>query len=52
MVYKLVAENTIEEKILALQERKKELFDSVVGTSGGLGGSGLTIDDIRSIFDN
>lgn len=49
-VYKLVSENTVEEKIIALQERKKELFDSVV-SSDGVAGSGLSMDDIRSIFE-
>ena len=30
-VYKLVMKNTIEEKIMLLQQRKKELFDAVIG---------------------
>jgi len=51
-VYKLVAENTVEEKIIELQMAKKELFDSVVGAGESIGGSGLTMDDIRSIFDD
>lgn len=50
-VYKLVAENTVEEKVIELQEKKKELFDSVV-SEGGLGSGGLSMDDIRSIFDD
>jgi non-specific serine/threonine protein kinase len=49
-VYKLVSEGTVEEKILELQERKKELFASVVEVSDAVGGAGLTIDDIQSIF--
>jgi non-specific serine/threonine protein kinase len=49
-VYKLVAENTVEEKIIELQKRKKELFDSVVSAEG-VAGSGLTMEDIRSIFE-
>ncbi len=53
LVYKLVAENTVEEKIIELQERKKELFNSVVSTaSEAIGGSPLTMDDIRAIFDD
>ncbi len=30
--YKLITKNTIEEKILALQEQKKELFENLIGT--------------------
>ncbi len=50
-VYKLVAEGTVEEKILQLQHSKRELFDSVVAPET-LAGSGLTAEDIRSIFDD
>lgn len=51
VVYKIVAENTVEEKIIALQDKKRELFDSVV-EADGIGGGALTMDDIRSIFDD
>jgi superfamily II DNA or RNA helicase len=47
-VYRLVSSNTIEEKVLALQDRKRELFASVVD-AGALTGGGLTSDDIRSL---
>ena len=30
-VYKLIAKNTIEEKILSLQDKKQELADQVLG---------------------
>jgi non-specific serine/threonine protein kinase len=50
-VYRLVAENTVEEKVVELQEKKKELFDSVV-SADGLSASGMTMDDIRAIFDD
>ncbi|PKM02664.1 MAG: helicase, partial [Gammaproteobacteria bacterium HGW-Gammaproteobacteria-7] len=51
VVYKVVAENTVEEKIIELQDKKRELFESVV-EADGIGGGALTIDDIRSIFDD
>lgn len=51
-VYKLVSENSVEEKIIELQQAKKELFDSVVGDSDSIGSSGLTMDDIKSIFED
>jgi non-specific serine/threonine protein kinase len=50
-VYRLVAENTVEEKVVELQEKKKELFDSVV-SADGLSASGLTMEDIRAIFED
>ena len=34
MVYRYVAEGTIEEKVLALQKRKAELFDDLMSDSG------------------
>jgi DNA repair protein RAD16 len=43
------SENTIEERILKLQEKKKLVFD---GTVGGDAGSiaRLTVDDMRFLF--
>ncbi len=49
MVYRLVATDTIEEKVVALQERKRDLFAQVV--DGGAAASGaLTAADIRELF--
>ncbi|WP_161600204.1 DEAD/DEAH box helicase [Serinicoccus marinus] len=50
MVYRLVAEGTIEEKVVALQEHKRELFDKVVDTGGALGAP-LSAEDIRGLLD-
>ena len=33
--YRLIAEDTIEEKIIELQARKRELADAIVGADGG-----------------
>ncbi len=49
MVYRLVAAGTIEEKVLALQERKRDLFARVLDDDGALAGP-LTADDIRGLF--
>ncbi len=49
MVYRLIAAGTIEEKVLALQARKAELFTSVLDSGGVFGGS-LDADDIRALF--
>ncbi|MDX6273398.1 MAG: hypothetical protein QOJ92_608 [Frankiales bacterium] len=50
MVYRLVAEGTIEDKVMALKARKAALFDSVLG-EGGVGSGKLSAADIRAILD-
>jgi SNF2 family DNA or RNA helicase len=49
MVYRLVSEDTIEEKVVALQQRKRDLFSRVVEDGSGLGAP-LTADDIRGLL--
>ena len=49
-VYRLVATNTIETKVVALQERKRELFDQVVGSASDIAAP-LDADDIRALLD-
>ncbi len=49
-VYRLVSADTIEEKVVALQERKRELFAKVIDDAGDLSGA-LTADDIRGLLD-
>ncbi len=48
--FKLVAEDTVEERILELQAAKKELADAALGTEGGFLRA-LSADDLRSLFD-
>ncbi|AXH95446.1 DEAD/DEAH box helicase [Ornithinimicrobium avium] len=50
MVYRLVAQDTIEEKVVALQEHKRELFAKVVD-EGGLMAAPLGADDIRALLE-
>ena len=50
MVYRLIAAGTIEEKVMALKERKAELFSNVID-GGNAFGSALSADDIRALFD-
>ena len=50
MVYRMVSEKTIEEKVLALQERKAQLFDSLVNEGEGFS-SAITSEDIRGLLD-
>jgi SNF2-related domain/Helicase conserved C-terminal domain len=49
MVYRLVARDTIEEKVMALKARKAELFSSVLD-EGNVFGATLDADDIRGLF--
>lgn len=48
-VYRLVASDTIEDKVLALQQRKRDLFASVVG-SGSDAAAPLSADDIVGLL--
>jgi SNF2 family DNA or RNA helicase len=47
--YKLIAQNTIEEKILQLQEQKKQLFDDVISADAASVKS-LSEDDINYLL--
>ncbi|MFD0672929.1 SNF2 helicase associated domain-containing protein [Cohnella sp. GCM10027633] len=49
-VIKLVAQGTIEEKMLELQQRKKDLIDEVI-QSGDAAISSLTEEDIRELLE-
>lgn len=49
MVYRLVAADTIEEKVLALSRRKAALFTSVIDAAG-TGSAALSADDIRALL--
>jgi SNF2 family DNA or RNA helicase len=49
MVYRMVAAGTIEEKVMALKERKARLFDSVLD-EGSAFSAALTADDLRALL--
>ncbi len=49
-VYRLVSQDTIEEKVVALQERKRDLFASVVGRASDVAAP-LSAADIRGLLD-
>jgi superfamily II DNA or RNA helicase len=50
MVYRLIASDTIEEKIMTLQQRKARLFHAVMDDDA-MFGTALTAADIRALFD-
>jgi SNF2 family DNA or RNA helicase len=49
-VYRLVASGTIEEKVMALRDRKARLFDAVMDDDA-IFSSALTADDIRGLLE-
>ncbi len=49
MVYRLIARDTIEQKVMALKARKAELFASVLD-EGNVFGASMDADDIRGLF--
>ncbi|MDO4656197.1 DEAD/DEAH box helicase [Actinomyces sp.] len=56
MVYRLVSADTIEEKVMALKEKKAELFARVVEGAGAVGSGGLspaalTAAEIRELIE-
>jgi SNF2 family DNA or RNA helicase len=48
-VYRLVSEDTVEERVLALQERKRAIADAVLGDAGG--SANLTRDDLLALLE-
>ncbi len=50
LVYRLVAKDTIEEKVMAMKARKQALFTSVLD-GGGFESGALTAGDIRRLLD-
>ncbi|XP_035791318.1 transcription termination factor 2-like isoform X1 [Anopheles albimanus] len=48
-IWKFICQETVEQKILALQEHKLGIADGVL-TGSGNKGSKLTIDDLKSLF--
>ncbi len=49
-VYRLIAANTIEEKVVALARKKAELFTGVMD-EGDLFASSLSAEDVRGLFE-
>ncbi len=49
-MYKVVAKGTIEERIVALQEAKRDLADSVVAATGADALAGLTRDRLAELL--
>jgi len=50
-VYKLITENTVEEKILAMQEKKRQLAESVYQDGGKEKSLQLSAEDLDALFE-
>lgn len=50
MVYRYVSADTIEDKVMAMQARKRDLFDDVMGAEGSLSGA-LDLGDLQGLFE-
>src|SRR5215217_4209606 len=48
MVYRLVSQGTVEEKILGLQEQKRALFEAALGETSTA--AAVTRDDLLALF--
>ena len=48
-VYRLITKGSVEEKIMKLKERKRDLLDSVISTDRNVGKT-ITFDDIKDIL--
>jgi hypothetical protein len=53
MVYRMIAKDTVEERIFALQEKKRALADVALGAAAGAAGQaiGITRDDLLALLD-
>jgi superfamily II DNA or RNA helicase len=47
--YKMICQNTVEEKILKLQEMKKDVADAIIPGQGGM--KSLTREDLEMLFE-
>jgi len=51
MIYRLVARDTVEERVLALQAAKRSLAEAALGTAGGSGGApAITRDELLDLL--
>jgi len=52
LVYRLICEDSVEERLLQLQEKKRKLSQQAIGDefSTPQGGNKLTIEELRSFF--
>ena len=49
--FKLITPGTIEEKVLAMQQRKRAVIAASIAASDQSIAASLTADDVRQLFD-
>ncbi len=49
-VYKLITRDSVEEKILTLQERKQQLVEQLISAEGGFF-KAITVEDVKALFE-
>ncbi len=49
-VYKIITRDSVEEKILTLQERKQQLVEQLISAEGGFF-KALTVEDVKTLFE-
>jgi non-specific serine/threonine protein kinase len=49
-VYKIITRDSVEEKILTLQERKQQLVEELISAEGGFF-KALTVEDVKTLFE-
>lgn len=50
-VYKLVAADTVEQRIVSMQQRKQDLADAMIENGDGASLSSLSVDETLALFD-
>ena len=50
MAYRLIAKDTVEERVAELQDEKRKLVDAVLAGGGG-GLKGLTVADVARLLE-
>ena len=51
MVYRLVAKDTVEERVLDLQRRKREIADAALAGDTAAGSAAITREEILALLD-
>ena len=49
-VYRLICHDTVEEKLLALQDKKRQLSQQTIGMNGNKVEIKLTLEDLKALF--
>jgi SNF2 family DNA or RNA helicase len=51
MVYRMVAKDTVEERVLALQRRKQEIAEAALARDGAIASAAITREEILALLE-